>query len=152
MARVSAWPRTWLRLDAHFYTDPRIAELPPQAELLYLRGLAYCKAHDTDGAITASSLRSISVRLRAPSTLATVLVTFGLWEATGNGWCVPRERWARWQTARPGQTDEASRARTRDARPRDHARARNQTRPDQIDTSLKVPPSNGAGRGKRQSA
>ena len=51
MARFN-WPGRFAALAAAYYDDPAIIAVGPDAELWYLRALAWCAAHpETDGVI-----------------------------------------------------------------------------------------------------
>lgn len=46
----------YVKLDAHYYHDPKILEAGPDAELLYIRALCFAKSILTDGIITHEQL------------------------------------------------------------------------------------------------
>lgn len=78
-------------LDASYAQDPKILDLDDErSELLFIRSLAYCKAHLTDGLIHRRALHQIApfVDDIAPDELAADLVRVGLWTATDRGWRV----------------------------------------------------------------
>lgn len=113
--------RLFVLVDAHYRDDVRFLGLGNLlAELLYLRALAWSKAQNTDGRVPRVALER---RLaddypssRRPDELAAELVDAGLWEVTDDGWRVPPERWARWQTTAEEQEDKRAAEAERKAR------------------------------------
>lgn len=85
-------------LSAHYYKDDAIAEAGPMAELLYVRGLAFCADVLSDGFISDTQLmRFVGVGIPTPRKHAERLVLTGLWEKAereGAGYVV--KSWARW--------------------------------------------------------
>lgn len=90
-------------LSAHYYKDDAIAEAGPMAELLYVRGLAFCADVLSDGFISDTQLsRFVGVGIPSPRKHAERLVLVGLWEkaqpdllgAEGTGFVV--KAWAKW--------------------------------------------------------
>lgn len=78
-------------LDASYAQDPKILDLDDErSELLFIRSLAYCKAHLTDGLIHRRALHQIAPfadEVHADD-LAADLVRTGLWTETERGWRV----------------------------------------------------------------
>lgn len=90
-------------LSAHYYKDDAIAEAGPMAELLYVRGLAFCADVLSDGFISDTQLiRFVGVGVPTPRKHAERLVLVGLWEkaqpdllgSEGTGYVV--KAWAKW--------------------------------------------------------
>lgn len=90
-------------LSAHYYKDDAIAEAGPMAELLYVRGLAFCADVLSDGFISDTQLaRFVGVGIPQPRKHAERLVLVGLWEkaqpdllgSEGTGYVV--KAWAKW--------------------------------------------------------
>lgn len=90
-------------LSAHYYKDDAIAEAGPMAELLYVRGLAFCADVLSDGFISDMQLtRFVGVGIPNPRKHAERLVLVGLWEkaepdllgSEGTGYVV--RAWAKW--------------------------------------------------------
>jgi hypothetical protein len=81
-------------LSVNYYDDPKIIDVGPMSELLYVRGLAFVKRAGSDGKISSNQLRSITPRLTSVSRLVERVVDVGLWEANGNGWIV--SGWSGW--------------------------------------------------------
>jgi len=81
----------FVKLDASYAQDPKILDLDDErSELLFIRSLAYCKAHLTDGLIHRRALHQIAPfgdEVHAED-LAADLVRSGLWTATDRGWRV----------------------------------------------------------------
>lgn len=75
-------------LDVEYDTDDKIIEAGPLAELLYVRGLAFCKRKLNDGKIKRSQLSVIAARIPNANKHAATLVEVGLWRATQTGWSV----------------------------------------------------------------
>lgn len=82
-------------LSAHYYKDDAMAEAGEKAELLYVRGLAFCADVLSNGKITDSQLsRFVGVGMRDAKARAERLVEVGLWERNGCGYIV--KSWAKW--------------------------------------------------------
>ena len=75
---------SWVKLSTSILTDPDIGGLTDAAFRAYIRGLAYCGQHLTDGDITDKALRMLGV----PSDAVTELATEGLWITTDDGYTV----------------------------------------------------------------
>lgn len=73
-------------LSAHYYKDDQIAEAGERAELLYLRGLAFCADVLSDGFISDVQLsRFVGVGLTGIRGRAERLCQVGLWERVEDG-------------------------------------------------------------------
>jgi len=73
-------------LSAHYYKDDRIALAGERAELLYLRGLAFCADVLQDGYISDIQVtRHVGVGLSGLSKRIEQLVRLGLWERVEDG-------------------------------------------------------------------
>lgn len=91
-------------LSAHYYKDDAIVAAGERAELLYLRGLAFCADVLSDGYISDAQLtRFVGVGLTGARQRAKRLVEVGLWERVeealfgdekGSGYRVVA--WPRW--------------------------------------------------------
>ena len=82
-------------LSAHYYKDDAIADAGERAELLYVRGLAFCADVLSDGYISDTQLsRFVGVGLTAVKSRADRLCEVGLWERNGKGYHVLN--WAKW--------------------------------------------------------
>lgn len=86
-------------LSAHYYKDDAIAEAGEAAELLYVRGLAFCADILSDGFISDTQLtRFVGVGMRDTKKRATRLVEVGLWQREKAGYRVTA--WLRWNRSR----------------------------------------------------
>ncbi len=65
----------WFKVDDHFWSHPKTAELSTGATALWLRAGSWSAGHLTDGVVPKSMLRIF----RARQTWATELVSKGLW-------------------------------------------------------------------------
>lgn len=84
--------RLHVQLDVDYYDDPKIIDAGEKAELLYVRGLAFCKKNwRADGFISDGQVtRSVGGGLAGLQARAKRLVEVGLWERVdddlfGNG-------------------------------------------------------------------
>ena len=101
----------WVRLETSFPTNHKVLTLTGagkyRAGFVYVCGLAYCGANETDGYIRRTALPFIHGR---PAD-ARDLVAVGLWAPMGDGWVVPD--WAEYQMTK--DHNEATRARAKRA-------------------------------------
>jgi hypothetical protein len=85
----------WVRLETSIATNHKILALVERnkhrAVSVYVFGLAYCGANETDGYIRKSALPFIHARAAE----ARDLVEVGLWAEFGGGWVIPD--WAEYQ-------------------------------------------------------
>lgn len=84
----------WFKLAANYADDPKIVAVGEQAELLFIRALAYCARAETSGKLTRTSLE----RLGFTRVMRRVekLVNSGLWTEVEDGWRITR--WDEWQS------------------------------------------------------
>jgi hypothetical protein len=101
---------TYAPLSATYYRDDALLEAGEHAELLYVRGLAYCAENPSDGFISDRQLRSvIGVNLRGDITKrAATLVELELWSKVTGGYVV--RSWLKWNKS----ADEIGRYRKQD--------------------------------------
>jgi hypothetical protein len=86
-------------LSAHYYKDDAIAVAGEDAELLFVRGLAFCADVLNDGFITETQLsRFVGVGMRSVSRRAQRLVEVGLWSKVDGGYRVIA--WLKWNRSR----------------------------------------------------
>lgn len=88
-------------LSAHYYKDDAIAQAGEEAELLYVRGLAFCADVLNDGFITDVQLcRFVGVGMSNPMERADRLASVGLWkkDRKRGGYIV--RSWLDWNLAR----------------------------------------------------
>lgn len=90
-------PRFYVPLDVNFARDPHLRAAGPDAELLYLRGLAYAKGARTGGFIPTFDLEVVGVGLRNVRRSVARLEqagTPGLWVPITGGWLI--RGWDKW--------------------------------------------------------
>lgn len=75
---------TWVKLSTSILTDPDIGALSDAAFRAYIRALAYCGAHLTDGAVSVKATRTLFIC----DDVASELVAEGLWLVTEDGYRV----------------------------------------------------------------
>lgn len=75
-------------LDVDYASDDKLIEAGPMAELLYVRGLAFCKRTMSDGHIRRSQLTAVGLGIPSASKHAQRLVDVGAWTVTSYGWRV----------------------------------------------------------------
>lgn len=95
MARPA--PSMYVPLDVNYMRDPRIRRAGHEAELLYLRSLAYAKGGETDGMVYDYDLDVIAVGLPRIPARVTALVREGAWEPRDGGWFITG--WFNWNEA-----------------------------------------------------
>lgn len=85
----------YAKLSASYYRDDAILEAGERAELLYVRGLAYCSEAMSDGFISDRQLIAIvGVGMRDAVKRASLLVSVGVWTRVDGGYVVTS--WLRW--------------------------------------------------------
>lgn len=86
---------SYVPLSASYYLDDALMEAGEKAELLYVRGLAFCANADSDGFISYRQVTSVvGVGMRDTSARAARLVEVGVWEAVDGGYVV--RSWLKW--------------------------------------------------------
>lgn len=86
---------SYVPLSAHYYKDDAIADAGERAELLYVRGLAFCADVLSDGFISDTQLsRFVGVGMRDAKKRAQALVDNGLWIREDKGYRVAA--WLKW--------------------------------------------------------
>ncbi len=98
---------TYVKVDDHFTEHPKVLEIGPMAECLWLRGLCYAGRNRTDGRVPAGIVRRMG-DMDGEATAAR-LVEVGLWEAEAGGWRM--HDYGDWQRSRE-EIDEISAKRT----------------------------------------
>jgi hypothetical protein len=111
----------WARLSTHWYADPKVLGVSPEAELLYVRAIAWCKEMQNDGVIPAGALHLFDHKVGDGEACADELVKAGLWERLDDGWRFPTATWSRWQ-------DTVEEVKARRAADRDRQRAHRASR------------------------
>lgn len=120
-------PGLYVPLDANYLRDPAIRKAGPEAELLYIRGLAHAKSGDTDGLILAYDLPVIGVGLKALPRRVEALVRECLWVPIPDGWVI--RSWERWNMTREEREADKATKRT-GAALTNHRLGRHTDRPD----------------------
>ena len=92
MARPA--PSMYVPLDVNYMRDPRIRRAGPEAELLYIRALAYAKGGETDGIVHAYDLPVIAVGLSRTQQRVASLVREDAWQEREGGWFI--SGWFNW--------------------------------------------------------
>jgi len=87
-------PSVYVPLDANYLRDPRIRRAGPDAELLYLRGLAYAKAGETDGMVYEFDLEMVAIGLNKVPNRVAALIREKAWEEREEGWFITG--WFNW--------------------------------------------------------
>jgi hypothetical protein len=78
----------YVKLDAEYPTDDEFIEAGAMPELLYVRGLCFCKRKLLNGTISRNQLSTVALGIPTPLKHAASLVDVGLWEATETGWFI----------------------------------------------------------------
>jgi hypothetical protein len=99
----------FVKLSVRYRIDFGMTGTSPLAELLFIRGLAYCGLNDTRGLIPASELVAVAGNIRRPEQYADELVRDRYWQASKVGWCI--RSWDKWQH----DFDQVAEKRRRDA-------------------------------------
>lgn len=85
-------------LSASYASDDAIIEAGEKAELLYVRGLAFCATAESDGFLTEAQLiRFVGAGMKDAKARAKKLVEVGLWEAHEGGYLV--RAWLKWNAS-----------------------------------------------------
>lgn len=74
---------SWVRLDDHFPTHPKVVAAGGDAAWLHVCALCYCAEHLTDGLVPKRLLARLSDR-KQPTRLAQRLVDAGMWSDDGD--------------------------------------------------------------------
>ncbi len=92
MARQT--PGNYVPLDVNYARDVAVRKAGTNAELLYIRSLAYAKGARTSGFVSDFDLEVVAVGMRAVKAAAQKLVEVGLWVRVQDGWLI--RSWERW--------------------------------------------------------
>lgn len=84
----------FVKLSINYRFDFIMTGTSPQAELIFLRSLAWSGLNNSHGIIPAGEIRSL-VSLGKPATLVAELVAGGYWEPHPRGWVI--SQWDKWQ-------------------------------------------------------
>ncbi len=97
----------FVKLSVRYRADMALAGVSDDAELTFLRALAYCGLNATGGLVPTAELPNIAPRRRVR--VADELVAAGFWEPMPNGWAFAS--WEKWQ----GDLEQVEDKRRRDA-------------------------------------
>jgi len=86
----------WIRVDTRFTTHPKVIDIGPLGEALWLRGLCYAGEHLTDGFVPAGFIRRMNDLDGVD--IAETLVAAGLWTHAPNGYQI--HEYLNWQRSR----------------------------------------------------
>lgn len=117
-------PGPYVPLDVNYARDRAIAAAGEEAELLYVRALAYCKHTFSDGFIPDYDIDEVAKRLKRVPARISALIREGLWAKTDGGWLI--RNWNRWNES----TEDVIAKRERDA---ERQRKRRGQKPDGTD-------------------
>jgi hypothetical protein len=95
MARST--PGNYVPLDVNYARDSSIRRAGPDAELLYIRALAYAKGAKSNGHVPDYDLDVVAVGLKKVSQRVAALVAQNLWLITDGGWRI--RSWEPWNSA-----------------------------------------------------
>lgn len=113
-------PGLYVPLDVNYVHDEAVRRAGPQAELLFLRGLAYAKRVGNDGFIPDYDLPVVGVGLPDVNNAVERLVHWDLWREEEGGWRI--RSWERWNASDEHEQErrrEAARERKRRQRERE---------------------------------
>ena len=84
----------WVKLACDYFDDERVLQVGPEAELLFVRGLAWAK-RENDGRVGRGALVRLGMGLQAPVDCAVRLASVGLWVEVPDGYQIAN--WHDWQ-------------------------------------------------------
>lgn len=99
---ANAIPDEFVPLHVHYRRDRAIRAAGPDAELLFLRALAFARAHRTGGLIEDFDLDELGTGLQDAEESARRLVRVGLWVPSGTGWLI--RSWEKWNPANASES------------------------------------------------
>jgi hypothetical protein len=102
-------PTGFVPLDMNYLRDPAIRKAGPDAELLYVRSLAHCKAGQTDGKVWEYDLPVVAVGLKNTAARVTALVRENLWVKCDGYWLI--RSWAKWNMTQQEIAEDKSKKR-----------------------------------------
>ena len=91
-------PGLFVPLDMNYMRDPAIRRAGPDAELLYVRALAFSKSGGTGGMIHEYDLPVVAIGLKRVQARVDALVREHLWLTVDGGWLI--RSWERWNLSR----------------------------------------------------
>lgn len=139
----------WVKLSTQFYNDPVFDDLTPNAERLFVRGLAFVGAAESEGILTQKQIKRLGIL--NPNRYVSELVLNQLWVQTETGDYRIRS-WDEWQES-PSDVEKRrenerlrqqkhramSRDKNRDVTPLDKTREEESTTPNGVVHTLNRP-------------
>lgn len=113
-------PGLYVPLDVNYVSDEGIRRAGTDAELLFVRGLAYAKRTKSDGFLPDYDMPVIAVGLSEVEARIKALVAWELWDEEDDGWRI--RSWDKWNP--PGEEEERERKRAMAAERKRRQRAR----------------------------
>lgn len=101
---ASSIPGEFVPLDVNYSHDRAIREAGPLAELLFVRGMAYCRRVKSYGHVPEYDLPVVGVGIPNPKKHARTLTKVGLWQGVDDGFVV--RSWAKWNPSSTKETRE----------------------------------------------
>lgn len=95
-------PDEFVPLHVHYRRDRAIRAAGANAELLFLRSLAFARANRTDGLVEDFDLDELGTGLPCAEDDALTLVRVGLWVPSGSGWLI--RSWEKWNPANASES------------------------------------------------
>lgn len=99
---ANAIPDEFVPLYIHYRRDRAIRAAGANAELLFLRSLAFARANRTGGVIEDFDLDELGTGLPCAEDDALTLVRVGLWVTSGSGWLI--RSWEKWNPANASES------------------------------------------------
>lgn len=99
-------PGNYVPLDVNYARDAGVRLAGPNAELLFIRGLAYAKSARTCGFIPSYDLPVVGIGLKGVPTAVRALVRERLWLEVEGGWRI--RSWGKWNGTDDAFHDERS--------------------------------------------
>lgn len=81
----------WAAIDVDLFDDPKMLELKPQEQLVYIASILWTVKNLTDGYMPTAALPKVG----ANRAMAGVFVSLGLWQKVTGGWQL--SAWDKWQ-------------------------------------------------------
>ena len=81
-------------------TDAKLLAVGPEGFTLWVKGILYSKQHTTDGVVPIEALPLIGLGLKDAEATKDLLIKYGLWIETADGFGVDPVKWAKYQTTK----------------------------------------------------
>lgn len=138
---------SWVKLDDGFFRNAKAIAAGRDGRAMYLAGLCFCAAGETDGKIAAEAVRIIAADADVPAKTADKLVAVGLWRREGHQYDVPDYLLynpSRSQAVAARQAAKSRQQSRRESRRDIERSSRSPSRPPGITSSSSSSPSTGA--------